>query len=113
MRSPRNTEAQKRQEWDEAERRVWDEFRQRMAVLSDFLEAKRLVLEGPGPDRPGRRFYSNLAFFLGEFRIPGGARDDELALYLGFIQRIDKAGQLKPGAGLAVEAALKKALRRD
>ena len=112
MRRPRKTKAQREQEWDEAKRHVWEQFRPRLAALADFGDALKLAHEGPRHDRPGRMYYMNLAFVLQAFRVPGEASDEELALYSAFFQRIDKAGQLKPGEGQKVEEALRSVLDR-
>ncbi len=105
----RKTKAEREQEWAEADRRVWDQFRPREALAS-FGEAQSLANEAPPPDSPGRRYYSNLGFFLQSFAVPMGSSYAEKALYLQFIQRLDAAGALKPGTGQKVQEELRRAM---
>jgi hypothetical protein len=51
----------------------------------------------------GLPYYSNLGFFLGDFTVPSGSSYEERELYLQFIQRLDAAGALKPGAEKKVQ----------
>ena len=69
-------------------------------------DAVALVDQAPGPDRPGRHFYSNLGFFLQSFMVPNGSNSDERALYVQLIRRMDEAGELKPGVPERIEAEL-------
>ena len=86
-------------------------FRSKLDALQSFVEAQRLVAESPPPDAPGRRYYSNLGFLLQAFIVPDGSSYEEKALYLQFIQRLDAAGSLKPGAGQKVAEELRRAMR--
>ena len=104
------TTAEREQEQARADCRVWDEFEPRLGGLQSVPGAIRLVSEGPPPGVPGRRYYSNLAFFLGSFNVPSGASHAELSLYLQFIRRIDNAGALKPGEGKKIQDALQQAM---
>jgi len=106
----RKTRAERDQERADAERRVWDAFRPRLDALQTFLEAKKLMAESPPPDAPGRRYYSNLAFFLQAFIVPMGSSYAEKALYVQFNQRLDAAGELKSGAGQKVIQDLESAM---
>jgi hypothetical protein len=90
--------ARREQGWAEADRRVWDRFRARLEGLTSFPEAQLLVDEALPPDSPGRRYYSNLGFFLQDFTVPAGSSYAEKELYLQFIQRLNATGALKPGA---------------
>lgn len=83
----RKRKAEREQEWVEADRRVWDQFRLRLEALASFGEAQSLTNEAPPPDSPGRRYYSNLGFFLQSFAVPMGSSYAEKALYIQFIQR--------------------------
>ncbi len=105
----RKTVAERRHEHAEAERRVWDEFRPWLAALSSYADALKLVAEAPPPDSPGRRFFSNLGFFLQGFSTPGGSSGEERALYAQLIERLDAAGELKPGAGKQIADKLRRA----
>lgn len=107
----RKTKAQRDYEWREAERREWEIFRPKLDALQSYDEAKRLVAEAPPPDTPGRRYYSNLGFFLQAFTVPMGSSHAERGLYLQFIQRLDAAGKLKPGARQQIEDALRHAIK--
>ncbi len=106
----RKTQAERNQEWWDAAKRVWVEFRPKLAALNSYVDAQLLVRQAPPPDSPGRTFYSNLAFFLAEFHPPFGASRDELELYLELIIRLDDSGQLKPGARQGVEQGLRSAI---
>jgi hypothetical protein len=104
----RKAKARRDQERYEADRREWEIFRPKLEALQTYPEAQLLVLETPPPDPPGRKYYSNLSFFLGAFSVPGGASYAEKALYLKFIQRLDDSGALKPCTGQIVEEALRR-----
>ena len=105
----RKTKAERDQE-HAAEQRVWKVFSERLAALQTLVEAQLLVQETPRETSPGRRFYSNLRFFLAAFIVPMGSSYEEKALYLQFIQRLDAAGALKPGAGQKVVEDLRRAM---
>ncbi|MGB7922015.1 MAG: hypothetical protein WCF57_02090 [Pyrinomonadaceae bacterium] len=107
----RKTKAQRDHEWREAERREWETFRPKLDALQSYAEARQLVAEAPPPDAPGRRYYSNLGFFLQNFTVPMGSSYAERALYLQFIQRLDADGALKPGVRQQVEEALRHAMK--
>jgi hypothetical protein len=102
--------AKREQGWTEADRRVWDQFRSRVEALTSFPEGHVLVGEAPPPDSPGRRYYSNFGFFLQEFTIPEGSSYAEKELYLRFIERLNDAGELKPGVGQKVQEELRRAM---
>jgi hypothetical protein len=106
----RKTKAQRDQEWADAERRVWDIFRPKLQAVKNFVEAQILAAETPPPNAPGRRFYSNLAFFLGCFGVPGGSSYAEKALYLQLIKRLDAGGGLNAGARQKIEDDLHRAM---
>ena len=97
MRKHRKTRAERNLEWRRAEGRSWGEFLPKLESLATFADARRVVDEAPPQDTPGRSFYSNLGFFLHTFAPPAGASGTELSLYIQFLQRIDAAGELKPG----------------
>jgi len=63
-------------------------------------------------DHPGRKYYSNLGFFLSSFIPPDGANTEELTLYLALISRLDQAGNLKPGVAAKVLIDLKAAIQK-
>lgn len=90
--------SRKQEAWESANDRYWQYFREVLSNLDDYKEARDFAYSGPGPDQPGRKYHSNLAFFLERFYIPGGSNSTERALYLKFLRKIDKAGQLKPGS---------------
>jgi hypothetical protein len=111
MARSRKTKAQRDHERAEADRREWETFRPRLNALQSYTDAVRLVAETPPPDAPGRRYYSNLGFFLQAFTVPFGSSHAEKALYLQFIQRLDAGGELKPGAGQKIVEALRHAMK--
>jgi hypothetical protein len=107
----RKTKSEKAQEWETAQRRVWNEFRPKLANLKSFAEAELLVQnEAPPPDSPGRSYYSNLGFFLSSFMVPAQSNVEERKLYLQFIQRLIAAGEVMPEIGNEVEDALRRAI---
>jgi hypothetical protein len=90
--------------------RILEDFLTRLDKVSTFVEAERLAIETPPQGSPGRKFYSNLAFFLQSFTVPAGSNYAERRSYLGLIQRLDAAGMLKPGVGKDVEQQLRQAM---
>jgi hypothetical protein len=106
----RKTVAQRQQEQWEAEQLVWKNFRPRLESANSYRDADALARDRNAPEsgRPGRRFYSNLAFFLGAFTPPDGASSTELGLYLELVRRIEK--ELKEGSLPVIEAALQAAM---
>jgi hypothetical protein len=77
------------------ENSTWDQFEPKLAALQSFTDAEMLVFRAPPEGSPGRKFYSNLGFFLQRFSVPDGASRAELHLYIGFIRRI--AANIKLG----------------
>lgn len=110
MATKRKTKREREHEWAEADRRAWEEFRPKLAALRSFIDAKILMAQTPPPDSPGRRYYSNLSVFLQDFTVPGGSSSAERSMYLQFIQRLDSAGALKPGAAQEVGERLRRAI---
>ena len=88
-----------------------DEFLPKLAALQSFEEARALVAQAPPPNSPGRRYYSNLGFFLQGFTVPMGSSQTERSLYMSFIRRLDAAGALKPGVAPQILEALSKSVR--
>ncbi len=76
----RKTKAQRDHEHHEAEQHVWDAFRPKLDALQSFPEALKLVAEASPPNAAGRRYYSNLGFFLQSFIVPAGSSYEEKAL---------------------------------
>lgn len=107
----RRTKAERESERAEADHGVWEVFRTQAAEIRGFADALKLVSEAPSPDSPGRRYYSNLGFFLQGFTVPGGSNNIERGLYLQLIERMDAAGELKPGAGKTIAEALRRAMK--
>jgi hypothetical protein len=110
MARKRKTKREREREWAEADRHAWEQFRPKLAALRSFIDAKILVAQAPPPDSSGRRYYSNLGFFLQEFTLPGGSSEAERSLYLQFIERLDSAGALKPGAAQEVREKLRRTI---
>jgi hypothetical protein len=94
----------KKRTHEELTEALWPAFRDRLAAAQNMAHALTLLGEQPAENAPGRRFYSNLGFFLQGFTVPGGSSARERALYLAFVQRLDAAGALKPGVMVEVEA---------
>jgi hypothetical protein len=112
MARKRKTVAERRQEDYEADRRAWDLFIPKLNSVQSLKDAIMLHHESIGPDKPGRKHYANLGFFLNTFAAPDGANATELAEYLRLIERFDAEGVLKTGARAAIEQALRDAMRR-
>lgn len=110
MAKGQRTQADRDREWAAAEQRAWEEFLPKLAALQTFVEAQLLVARGPRPDAPGRRYYSNLGFLLEGFTVPAGSNQTERELYIQFIQRLEAAGALKPGAAPGIVATLRSSL---
>jgi hypothetical protein len=90
MAKRRKTKAEQRMEWDEAERRVWDAFLPRLQAAQGIADAIILWSQAVPESRPGRKYYSNLGFFLHTFSPPDGASGYELSLYAQIIERDQK-----------------------
>lgn len=111
VRRHRKTAAEVRQEWAMREYRAWSDFRQRLEGVNTYADALRLAHDSAiRPNSPGRRYHSNLAFFLGQFQTPYGSNQTEKALYIQLIQRLDDAKQLKPGVREPIQRALQAAI---
>lgn len=109
----RKTKAEQDQQRAEAERTAWDVFLPKLEALQSYAEALQLVAAAPRPDSPGRRYYSNLGFFLQAFTVPDGSSYTEKVQYLCFVKKLDAAGELKPGALQSIEEALQKAMAKQ
>lgn len=112
MTRKRKTTAQRRQENREAERRAWETFRAKLAAVQSFNDVLKLYNEAVAPDTPGRKYYSNLGFFLQTFAPPNGANVMELWEYLRLITLFDAEGVLQEGACTVIEQSLQSAIRR-
>lgn len=99
--------------WHEQSDRRRNHLYDRLREVSTYDDVVRLANETPGPIQPGRSYYSNLAFFLGNaFCPPEGATVAELQLYMGVIERIDVNGDLNEGAKETVVKALQDAIKQ-
>jgi len=111
MAKRRKTRAEREQEYDEADQRAWTLFEPKLAALSSYFEALKLVNDAPSPDSPGRRYYSNLGFFMQTFAPPDGSSNREKALYIQLLKKIDQEGALKPGSFEGLEQSLRRAMK--
>ena len=97
--SPRQkTTDQRRAEDAELDRQAWEEFLTSLAAAQTYMDALRLWDQAPRESAPGRRYYSNLGFFLQSFAVPEGASSEERQHYVRLIKRMDAEGWLKRGA---------------
>jgi hypothetical protein len=103
----RKTKADRDRERSEAQQQVWEQFLPKLTALQTYVEAQVLVSQAPPPDSPGRRYYSNLGFFLESFDVPMGSNSTERSLYIQLIQRLEAAGSLKPDTAPGILAALR------
>jgi hypothetical protein len=100
-----------RQPREEAERRqAWTAFHDRVESARGLAEAEAIVADLPPESHPGRKYYSNLGFFLTTFAPPKGGTMEEIQLYLRFLERMNAAGQLRQGVFDTLRNALKLAL---
>jgi hypothetical protein len=104
----RKTQAEKRRDFEERQQKVWEDFEPKLAALQNLVDAELLLSQSPPVDRPGRRYYSNLSTFLMSFSFPNGAGIRERKLYIQLVERLDAAGDLKPGAAAGVLEKLRK-----
>src|SRR5688572_25130451 len=93
-----------------AEQRGWEAFRLRLEAVETMTQAVQLMHDAPAVSAPGRRYYTNLGFFLGAFTVPAGTCYAEKALYLGFVERLTAAGELRPGGGGRIGESLRRAM---
>ena len=112
MKRHSKTREEKAAEVAEAETICWKQFHPKLASLHDLSGARTLVFEAPFRDAPGRRYYTNLEFFLGSFMPPGGADATELSLYLKLIQQPAILEELLPEVREKAEKELVKAIAR-
>jgi hypothetical protein len=108
----RKTAAERRQESYEADRRAWELFYPRLTAVQSLNDAIALMGEVVPPDTPGRRFYSNLGFFLQTFSAPAGASLAELTEYARLINLFDAEGALRAGARAEVDQRLQDEMAR-
>jgi hypothetical protein len=106
------TKADRAEERNAANRTAWEKFIPKIRAVQKFVEAQVVVLKGPGPNEPGRHYYSNLGFFLECFSAPGGASYEELQLYLDLIPRLRIEGVVKADALQKAEADLRTAIAK-
>ncbi len=111
MAHPKRTRKQREEHRKEMEQKardvVWSTFSNALKAVRTFPECVHLLAQSPGPDSPGREYYSSFAFFLEEFRVPGGASAAELTLYRDLLQRLEG---VKPEARPALVARLEEAI---
>src|SRR5688572_848259 len=108
----RKTAVERRRESENADHQAWQSFYPKLVATQTYIEAVRLLSESPIPDSPGRRYYSNLGFFLQSYAAPAGANGAELIEYRRLIRLFDAEGVLRKGALSQIEDALSDAIRR-
>lgn len=69
-------------------------------------------MSAPAHADVGRKFYSNLGFFMQTFAVPDGSNATERQEYLRIVRLIDAHGGLKPGALAEIEENFRKAEER-
>jgi hypothetical protein len=77
------------QRFREKEAEYWATFSQKLTDLDSVEAAQLFAASAPGSDLPGRKFHTNLLYFLETFGIPGDASKDEMVLYLNFLMKLD------------------------
>jgi hypothetical protein len=97
--SPRQTTKDQRPaEEPELDQQAWEDFLPKLAAAQTYRDALRLWDQAPREGAPGRRYYSNLGFFLQNFAVPEGSNSEERRHYVRLIKRMDAEGWLKRGA---------------
>jgi hypothetical protein len=77
------------QNFRDKEAEYWAIFSQKLTDLDSVEDALFFAASAPGSDLPGRKFHTNLLYFLQTFGIPGDANKDEMVLYLNFLKKLD------------------------
>lgn len=114
MRRSSKTREEKAAEVAEAKARCWEHFHHKLRAVQSMAGAVELVSEAPPVGAPGRRYYTNLVYFLENFMPPGDANAVELGLYVQLIQHPDSLQKLKPEIREKAEKELKLAIsQRD
>jgi hypothetical protein len=98
VRKKRKTADERSAEKWEADQQAWEYFEPRLSALQTMEDAYKLMADAAPPDSSGRKYFSNLGFFLSSFTVPGGASSKEKRLYVRFVERLDDAGMLVVGA---------------
>ena len=88
--------AERRQDYVDANERVWPTFRPRLEAATNLAEAMALLADAVPEGRPGRAYFSNLGFFLMNRTVPSGSNAQERGLYLQLVRRMRDAGDLLP-----------------
>ncbi len=83
----RKTKSERESERWAKEQAIWQAFFPRLRACQSLTDAIVLVHEAVPEGRPGRKFYSNLGFFLNTFSAPDGASATELAAYIAIVER--------------------------
>jgi hypothetical protein len=103
VRSRRPTKAEREARRYELERSEWSYFFPRLQAAQKYGDAVELVLSAPSHSNPGRKYYSNLGFFMHTFSVPDGSSGSERQEYLRLVRNFDAAGALKEGALAQIE----------
>jgi hypothetical protein len=104
------TQADRNRERAAEEREVWNYFYSCLKTLQTLPEALQLVGEAVPSDNPGRKYYSNLGFFLRTFTPPDGANYSEISCYIQFIPHLVRAETIKAEDGEKIIQTLRDAL---
>ena len=110
MAQRRKTKAEHDQEWIDDQKQAFEEFRRKLESVRSLADAHKLHAGAPPQDSSGHKYYSNFGKFLMDFTAPNSASLDEYSLYLAFIQKMDAAGELPPGARKKIEKDLRRAM---
>jgi hypothetical protein len=101
------SQRERREAWERLEQSAAEIFFKRASAITTYKEADDLVDRSPGPSQPGRKYYSNLGFFLGQFTVPAGSSYSERRLYIELIERFESSGNLELGAAQRVITELR------
>ena len=85
---------------------AWRSIQAQLAAATGLVDAQRVLITAPPESHLGRRYYSNLGFFLQTFSPPAGANREEIALYIRLLERINAEGLVKEGRFVPLRQAL-------
>ena len=102
----RKSAGERRPEKVEKPNQYWEKFRSILHATENRCDALALALAMPRQETPGRKFHTNLLWFLQDFTVPNESNLEERSLYLELIRRFEAGGEVKPGVRRQFEQAL-------
>lgn len=71
--------------WD-----AWKSFKDGVALVSSWVEARTFGAQGPRTGTPGSSFYTNLLYFVHYDSIPLGADAPQIAIYRALVAKLGR-----------------------